>query len=135
VSFGKRRISGNQRDERAVDLRPQRERSQALVDYLAARYPRCFFADPAQRQPLKHGIADDLLENTNMSPEKISQALAWYCGAPGYRFKVRAGAARLDLSGDMAGVVTLKEQQAAHEWIKNQTWKRYAGEQVAEAGL
>jgi sRNA-binding protein len=114
---------------------PQRERSQALVDYLASRYPRCFFADPAQRRPLKHGITDDLLENTNMSPEEISQALAWYCGAPGYRFKVRSGAARLDLNGDVAGMVTRQEQEAAHDWIKAQPWKRYNREQTAEPGL
>jgi hypothetical protein len=82
---------------------------------LMATYPAGF--DWEQPRPLKIGIHKDLLAagfgGAGIQPAEIHRALVRYCHRPLYRKALRAGAIRVDLQGQPAGVVTAAEVEAA----------------------
>jgi ProP effector len=79
----------------------------ATVTLLAERFPAAFFTFEGQRRPLKIGIAADICEAVpEINKEHLQWALARYCMSPGYLRSLTGGAARVDLAGDAAGIVT-----------------------------
>ena len=76
---------------------------------LAELYPACF--DWENPRPLKIDIHKPMIR-AGHDREAVKRALAAYCTAPRYRETLRAGASRIDLQGQPAGVVT--EKEAAH---------------------
>ena len=76
---------------------------------LAKLYPACF--DWENPRPLKIDIHKPMIR-AGHDREAVKRALAAYCTAPRYRETLRAGASRIDLQGQPAGVVT--EKEAAH---------------------
>jgi sRNA-binding protein len=84
-----------------------------FIRYLAEQFPKCFFEDPAQRRPLKRDIIDDLEKRKVLNSEKLLCALDWYKNHFTYRYTIIAGAERVDLDGQRAGTVTVREQQEA----------------------
>ena len=76
---------------------------------LAESFPLCFNWE--RPQPLKIDIHKDLVR-AGHDREAVRRALGRYCKADRYRKTLQAGAPRIDLQGQPAGVVT--EQEAAH---------------------
>ena len=77
---------------------------------LAKTYPACF--DGENPRPLKLGIHRDLVA-AGFEKAAVKRALARYCNRPRYRKALRAGAIRIDLQGQPAGVVTAAETETA----------------------
>jgi ProP effector len=88
----------------------------ATIALLAERYPRTFFVLGKQRKPLKIGIADDIMADGAIDSENLRWALGVYCNSPDYLRSFQAGAVRLDLAGNEAGIVT--EAEADHARVK-----------------
>lgn len=90
--------------------------SLSLVD----RFPACFnFTTP---QPLKIGIHDDLLALPDgFERTAVKRFLTRYCTRPRYRRCIKAGAVRVDLQGQPAGIVTVEEAEAARTAVA--AWK------------
>jgi sRNA-binding protein len=100
-----------------------------VIGYLADRFPSCFFENPELRRPLKHDIIDDLEKERVLERNKLAQALDWYQNHFAYRRAVVAGAERVGLSGQRAGIVTPQEQQENRRWIAER--KKEMAEQKA----
>ena len=77
---------------------------------LAETYPACF--DGENPRPLKLGIHRDLMA-AGFEKAAVKRALARYCNRPRYRKALCAGAIRIDLQGQPAGVVTTAEAETA----------------------
>jgi ProP effector len=86
----------------------------AAIALLAEQFPRAFALYELRRKPLKVGIDADIARVVNgaIKPHELSAALKLYTGNRGYLRNLRAGAARIDVDGNSAGVVTAEE--AAH---------------------
>jgi len=81
-----------------------------ILELLCKRFPRTFARDPAERPPLKRGIDHDLVVRLEgCSRTALKRALGGYTACPEYRAKLIEGAARIDLDGNPAGVVTASE--------------------------
>jgi sRNA-binding protein len=82
--------------------------TEKLIAKLASVYPKTFFVDPAQRQPLKIGIHVDILADAahSLSRTEVRRAVGWYCRSSGYLAGIVEGAARVDAKGEAAGEVT-----------------------------
>jgi hypothetical protein len=82
---------------------------------LAETYPACF--DWERPRPLKIGAYRDLLAagfaDGSAPVAALKRALARYCHRPRYWNALRAGADRVDLTGQPAGAVTEEEAAAA----------------------
>jgi len=89
-----------------------------LIGYLADKFPKCFFVDPAQRRPLKHNIIEDLEDLKILDRHRLLQNLDWYESHFTYRYNILAGAERIDLDGKKAGTVTVTEQREARAWVE-----------------
>lgn len=88
------------------------EDARAAIEFLVERFPTCFSLYEWRRRPLKVGIRDDIAAADNtITLQQIRHGLARYCGSDGYLSAMRAGAARIDLDGNVVGAVT--EEQAA----------------------
>ncbi|MEZ5601479.1 MAG: ProQ/FinO family protein [Candidatus Competibacteraceae bacterium] len=77
---------------------------------LAETYPACFNSE--NPRPLKLGIHRDLMA-AGFEKAAVKRTLARYCNRPRYRKALRAGAIRIDLQGQPAGVVTAAEAETA----------------------
>ena len=77
---------------------------------LAETYPACFDGENPDR--LKLGIHHDLMA-AGFEKAAVKRTLARYCNRPRYRKALRAGAIRIDLQGQPAGVVTAAEAETA----------------------
>jgi ProP effector len=82
-----------------------------ILELLCERFPRTFAHDPAERPPLKRGIDRDLVARLDglSSRSALKRVLSGYTACPEYRAKLIEGAARIDLGGNAAGVVTARE--------------------------
>jgi ProP effector len=89
----------------------------ATIGVFAAQWPRCFAVYERRRQPLKVGIHRDILAAAAgaITPDEVRIALRRYCGSAGYLFALRESAARIDLAGNVAGVVTADEAVQARK--------------------
>ena len=99
--------------------RDDRERA---VEVLCETYPKAFFANPRQRQPLKHGILQDIIANLTEHPDcelkfhDIDDAVDWYRSHVGYHQACAvAGTPRINLKGERAGTVTASEAREEGE--------------------
>jgi ProP effector len=79
------------------------------VTSIRERFPAAF----APVRPLKIGIHHDIIERLGLSKTEVKQALSKHCNTRQYiRAGCVAGAARVDLDGKDAGVVTAEEAAA-----------------------
>jgi sRNA-binding protein len=84
------------------------------VDQLATLYPLCFFRTHELRRPLKIGIREDIIaQHPELQPDMIVSALQIYTRCVPYWSTLKAGTARIDLDGNVAGEVRLEDEQAA----------------------
>ena len=95
-----------------------------VLPALIEAYPACF--DWEHPRPLKIGLYRDLLAaglgEARVKGADLQRALARYCHRPLYRWTLRAGATRVDLHGQPAGVVTTAEAETARAaWKAQQT--------------
>jgi ProP effector len=81
---------------------------ESILELLREQFPKCFVRYPHPRQPLKIGIHKDVYAAlaSVVSRRQLHRALAAYTNDPAYREQLKAGAVRIDLSGEPAGVVT-----------------------------
>ena len=93
---------------------------------LAETYPACFNSE--NPRPLKLGIHRDLMA-AGFEKAAVKRALARYCNRPRYRKALCAGAIRIDLQGQPAGVVTAAEAETARADLTAWT-ARKAGQPV-----
>jgi ProP effector len=84
------------------------------VDQLATLYPLCFFREYDLRRPLKVGIREDIIaQHPELQPSAVVSALQNYTRCAPYWSTLKVGVARIDLDGNVAGQVTLEDEQAA----------------------
>ena len=103
-----------------MTYRPTREENEDVIWMLADRYPKCFFADPRMRRPLKKNIVADLQQDGfPVAYELMTAAVGWYQTHFGYQHSIEAGAKRINLNGEEVGTVTELEQLAAQKKIKD----------------
>jgi len=80
-------------------------------------FPKAFAGFGESKQPLKIGINNDIdahyRQTLGHSVFAMSRALADYTSGKHYLKNVRAGAIRIDLNGEPAGVVTARDSAAA----------------------
>jgi ProP effector len=88
------------------------ETQRRTIDELAELWPECFSVYQQHRRPLKAGIHIDLL-SFGYDAAAIKSALRYYVGAPGYLYRLKPGADRVDLDGKPAGTVTEAEAAGA----------------------
>ena len=98
--------------------------SATVLPALIEAYPACF--DWEHPRPLKIGLHRDLLAaglgEARVKGADLQRALVRYCHRPLYRWTLRAGATRVDLHGQPAGVVTAAEVKTARAaWKAQQT--------------
>jgi sRNA-binding protein len=97
-----------------------REETEEVIRMLADKYPKCFFADPRQRRPLKKNLLADLQgDGFPAAYELLSAALEWYQSHFSYRYALEAGAKRVDLTGKEVSTVTEQEHLAAQKKNKD----------------
>ena len=82
---------------------------------LAEAYPACF--DWERPRPLKLDIQRDLMA-AGHDRIAVKRALGRYCKADRYRRALQIGAARIDLHGQPAGLVTLEQGAIARQQLK-----------------
>jgi ProP effector len=97
------------------------EYAQYGVELLKAHFPLCF-KDIKEIQPLKVGIKQDLVKALGAKEDiAISDkacmvtSLAYYVNSASYHKNIVAGAVRIDLNGEAAGVVTAEEANYSAE--------------------
>ncbi|STO54284.1 solute/DNA competence effector [Canicola haemoglobinophilus] len=90
-----------------------------IIAYLAEKFPLCFSLE-GEAKPLKIGLFQDLavaLENDEkVSKTQLRQALRQYTSNWRYLHGCRAGAVRVDLNGEPAGV--LEQEHADHAAVQ-----------------
>ena len=85
-----------------------------MVEELCQRYPKTFTQEPQDVRPLARGIREAIgVDVPDLPASIVSQALAIYAAWLPYMGACIAGAPRIDLGGDPAGVVTEKEAMYA----------------------
>jgi ProP effector len=87
------------------------QRAQRLVTTLAERWPRCFAVAECRRLQLKLRITTDIV-NAGLDLDDVHLALRWYTHSTGYKKMLVAGAVRIGLDGEPAGIVS--DEHAAH---------------------
>jgi sRNA-binding protein len=88
------------------------------IDKLAELFPNCFFRENHLRRPLKIGIKDDIIaRHPDLRPALIVSALSTYARCVPYWDTLKAGAPRIDLDGNVAGEVTIEDEQNAQRKI------------------
>lgn len=112
------------------------EYAQYGVELLRAYFPNCF-KSLNEVQPLKKGIKQDLVIRLSTLSNVVTEdkacmvkSLAYYVNTAAYHKCVVAGATRVDLDGQPAGVVT--EQEAKYSVERNQA-KQQAKQSAAQA--
>ena len=109
--------------------------SKELIAYLCERFPTCFILD-GEAKPLKIGIFQDLAERLAEDP-KVSKtllrsALRQYTSSWRYLHGVKAGATRVDLDGNEAGILTEEHVTHAKQALKESKDKVFASRRRPE---
>jgi sRNA-binding protein len=100
------------------------------LDLLADLYPHCF--DRLNRRPLKVGICEEVIaQHPELGWRRIKRLLKNYTQSPAYCSVVKAGTPRIGLDGNVAGEVTLEDEQ--HALIQMARMARRAAAREAEA--
>jgi sRNA-binding protein len=81
---------------------------QAVLELLAETWPAAFSVYENRRRPLRIGIHTEILAALDgaITPIELRAALGCYVANPVYRARLVAGAVRIGLGGQPAGVVT-----------------------------
>lgn len=99
----------------------------ATREDLVRRFPLCFRTHGTEKLPLKLSIALDVIaEASDMDRTLIFAAIRDYKHGPKYLRHILAGAVRIDLDGQPAGVVTDREEARAKRQIERQDRRRKA---------
>jgi ProP effector len=95
-------------------MRIAHDKLAAITALLSSRFPKTFFVQESERQALKLGIRHDVLAalGAEIDAKELGIALRVYTASRNYLGRLRLGAQRLDLDGNVAGTVTAEE--AAH---------------------
>jgi sRNA-binding protein len=101
-----------------------REHLKALIDHLAATYPKAFFKDKFLKRPLKKNILIDLERDRCLNDEQREAAVSYYTRDWNSEYALLAGAKRIDLSGEEVGTVTALEANEARERVRVQKEER-----------
>jgi sRNA-binding protein len=105
-----------------------------IIEELCQRYPKTFTHEPDDVRPLARGIHKAIVADVPDLPASVvSQALAIYAAWLPYMRACIAGAPRIDLSGDPAGVVTEKEAMYAVQQLAARERNRDEGRVAREA--
>jgi ProP effector len=119
-------------------MKSQQSKTLAVIIQLAEAFPKCFFVLEYRRRPLKIGISTDLIAKVAIPPKELARAMGLYCRSDHYLGRMRKGAWRLDLDGNVTGEVTAEEEQHAKAKItaiKAKRARRAAAAKVDEAAL
>jgi ProP effector len=104
-----------------MDKRMQlRNEALAVIAALAERWPLCFSDEP---KPLALGISNDILA-AGFPSEGLERGLRWYAQGFSYLRAMRAGAARINLDGAAAGVVSAEHAAQAAERLADWTQRK-----------
>jgi ProP effector len=92
-----------------------RDQITATIALLAERFPKCFFIFERRRRPLQIGIRHELevLLDGAVTADELRAALRTYCGNEFYLRHCVAGMPRVDLGGNLAGVVSTEQADGA----------------------
>jgi len=123
-------------DKPPPSTRQRREQAiAASIAPLAETFPKCFSVYGERRRPLKIGIDKAVLTALDgaITPTELHRALGFYCSNPAYLEHTRKGAWRLDLNGELAGVVTADEEAHAKAALARIKAKRAARAAAAKA--
>jgi len=111
------------------------EHAQYGVELLKAYYSNCF-KEAKDIQPLKVGIKQDLVKHLSTLTEVTTtdkacmvSSLAYYVNSLSYHKSVVAGAVRIDLEGNPAGVVSAEEAQYSAETRQAKLQKKQGSKQ------
>jgi sRNA-binding protein len=100
------------------------------LDLLADLYPHCF--DRMNRRPLKVGICEEVIaRHPELGRRRIKRLLKNYTQSLAYCSAVKTGTPRIGLNGNVAGEVTLEDEQ--HALIRMARMARRAAAREAEA--
>ena len=92
-----------------------------VIGKLQKRFPAAFPKNPAPKVPLKVGILADLLAHAGelgLTEAEIRDAVSTWCRGSRYWACLTDGAARVDLTGAAAGVVTARDAGFARRQAK-----------------
>jgi ProP effector len=95
-----------------------------VIGKLQKRFPAAFPKNPAPKVPLKIGILADLVaqaESLKLSEDEIREAVSTWCRGSRYWACLTDGAARVDLNGEPAGVVTTRDATFARKQARQAT--------------
>jgi sRNA-binding protein len=138
-------MMSNQENPQGVDTRPgehkelscneQEELSsstslspEALVLAFQQLWPQCFAIYEMRRRPLKLNIHLDVIQSSlhDFDNDQIKIGLRFYVSNSEYLKKVKVGAARIDLNGEVDGHVTKDEENHAQGQLE---WRREVAKQ------
>ncbi len=87
---------------------PKYQQNKAVIAYLAEKFPKCFFIE-GEIKPLKIGLFQDLAEaladDETVSKTQLRHVLRQYTANWRYLHSCVLGAERVDLEGNVAGIV------------------------------
>jgi ProP effector len=92
-----------------------------VIGKLQKRFPAAFPKNPAPKVPLKVGILADLIaqgSDLQLTEAEIREAVSTWCRGSRYWACLTDGAARVDLAGEPAGVVTARDAAFARNQAK-----------------
>ncbi|MGN6314931.1 ProQ/FINO family protein [Trinickia sp.] len=92
-----------------------------VIGKLQKRFPAAFPKNPAPKVPLKVGILADLIAQASelqLSEAEVREAVSTWCRGSRYWACLTDGAARVDLTGASAGVVTARDAAFARNQAK-----------------
>jgi ProP effector len=102
------------------------------IDKLAELFPHCFFGQTHLRRPLKIGIRDDIFaRHPELQTGRIRSALRTYAQNVSYWVLLTAGTPRVDLDGNVAGEVTIEDEQDAQRKIAK-AYRRTAAKEIED---
>lgn len=114
------------------------EQAQYGVELLKAHFPACF-KELKEVQPLQKGIKQDLVKHLSTREDIVIgdkacmvNSLAYYVNSPAYHKQVVAGATRIDLDGQAAGVVTEEEAKYSIECRNTKLQKKKSSAKPAK---
>jgi|SRR6185436_1733306 len=86
---------------------------------LARRFSQCFRGFSQPKLPLKTGIVvDAIIACPDIKPHAVALAIADYCRGASYHAAMVEGAARVDLDGNAAGLVSRRAAERARRILK-----------------
>jgi ProP effector len=101
-----------------------------VIGKLQKRFPAAFPKNPAPKVPLKVGILTDLLTHAAelaLNEAEIRQAVGTWCRGSRYWACLTDGAARVDLTGASAGLVTARDAAFARSQARGAYGSRRQG--------